>query len=31
MRPVLLDPDDDHAGADYDRIKAVAELLDLVG
>ena len=31
MRPFLLDPYDDHAGADYDRIKAVAELLDLVG
>ena len=31
MRPFLLDPYDDHAGADYERIKAVAELLDLVG
>jgi putative hydrolase of the HAD superfamily len=30
MRPFLLDPYDDHAGADYDRISAVAELLDLV-
>ena len=25
MRPFLLDPYDDHAGADYERIKAVAE------
>jgi FMN phosphatase YigB (HAD superfamily) len=30
MRPFLLDPYDDHAGADYDRIKAVAELIDLL-
>ena len=30
MRPFLLDPYDDHADADYDRIKAVSELVPLV-
>ncbi len=28
MQPFLLDPYDDHAGADYTRIKAVSELFD---
>jgi putative hydrolase of the HAD superfamily len=27
LRPVLLDPYDDHPGADFDRIRAVADLL----
>jgi len=30
MRPFLLDPYDDHAGADYDRIKSVADLIDII-
>jgi putative hydrolase of the HAD superfamily len=30
MRPFLLDPYDDHAGADYERIKAVADLVPIV-
>jgi putative hydrolase of the HAD superfamily len=31
MRPFLLDPYDDHAGAEYDRIKTVADLIDIIG
>ena len=31
MQPFLLDPYDDHAGADHARIKSVAELIDLIG
>jgi len=30
MRPFLLDPYDDHAGADYERITAVADLVPIV-
>ena len=30
LRPFLLDPYDDHAGADYERIKAVADLVPIV-
>ena len=28
LHPVLLDPYDDHAGADFDRIGSVSELAD---
>lgn len=28
LHPVLLDPYDDHAGADFDRIRTLADLLD---
>ncbi len=31
MQPFLLDPYDDHVGAEYPRIKAVGDLLDLIG
>jgi putative hydrolase of the HAD superfamily len=29
MQPFLLDPYDDHAGADYERINAVSDLISL--
>ena len=31
MQPFLIDPYDDHVGADYPRIRSVAELIDLIG
>jgi hypothetical protein len=30
LHPVLLDPHDDHAGADFDRIKSLHDLIPIL-